>query len=67
LALRDERARVLPTEVDREGEEQRSGPPVHRVERERLLVSRQVGDQPNDEPKKRHWDLFLRIVASAPG
>ena len=46
--------RVNAAEVDRDGEEQRAGPPVDGIERQGLLVPDEVPDQPDDEPEQRH-------------
>lgn len=45
---------VLSREVERDGEEEGSGPPVDGIERERLPVADQVGDEPDDEPDQCH-------------
>jgi hypothetical protein len=40
---------VLPTEIERGGQDQRPRPPVDRVEGERLGIAAGVGDEPDDE------------------
>ena len=58
---------MLPAEVEGDGRQQRSGPPVHRVERVGLVIADEVRDQPDDEPDEGHGRASLRIVASEPG
>ena len=41
-------------EIDRDGEEQESGPEVDWVEGERLVVADQVPDEPDEEPEQGH-------------
>jgi hypothetical protein len=45
---------VLPTEIERGGQDQRSRPPVDGVELQRLVVTPDVRDKPDDEPEKGH-------------
>jgi sulfide:quinone oxidoreductase len=45
---------VARSEVDRDREEQRAGPEVDRIERQRLGVADQVPDEPDEEPEQRH-------------
>src|SRR5262245_51341 len=41
-------------EVDRGRQEQEAGPPVDWVERDRLLVADQVGNEPDEKPEQSH-------------
>src|SRR3954471_3863528 len=45
---------VLAAEVDRDRGQQRPGPPVDRVEQQRLVIADHVRDQPDDKPDKGH-------------
>ena len=47
-------SRVNSRQVDRDHEEQASRPPVDGIEGQRLLVTDDVADQPDEEPEQRH-------------
>ena len=46
--------RMAAAEVERDGEEQQTGPPVNGIERQGLLIPDVVTDQPDDEPDHGH-------------
>ena len=54
-------------QIDRGRQEERSRPPVDRVERERFLVSDQIGDEPDHEPEKSHGAKHPRNTRSGDG
>jgi hypothetical protein len=41
-------------EVKRDGKDQRRRPHVDRIEKQRLMATKRVRQQPNDEPEQRH-------------
>jgi len=57
---------MLAAQIEGYRKHERSRPPVHRIEGERLLVANNVRYQPDDEPDQSHGRSF-RIVASELG
>jgi hypothetical protein len=61
---------VLAAQVERNDQQQRPRPPVHRVDQQWLVVADRVRDEPDDEPEKCQGSSsgrFCTIRVATPG